>query len=300
MAAATLGPVLYATIATGQPDDSIRAYCEHLGQRTHSLNTVSDAQADGWGIPGLAGCSNTWLANELDEPWLQILGVPGMEANEPFRHYGWMSLEINVLNTDALFPRLRDSAFEVIGPPANLEVSDAIRAMQAVGPAGEVLYLTEVKAEVPPFELPFARCAVDRLFIPVMLTGDREATVEPYERLANRASLRFETKITVINRAHGLTITTQHPVATLQLAGNHLIEIDQLDGLVDAPELGSLPPGIAWIAFAVEELPAGTESHIIDQGPWSGRSAAFLRGAAGELYELILIPSLEPKQEINP
>ena len=96
------------------------------------------------------------------------------EVVDPFRHQGWMSLEISVENVDALRPDLEGSPFRVIGEPANLDVSDDIRAMQAIGPAGEVLYLTEIKAEVPPFELPFARCAVDRLFIPVLLAPDRE------------------------------------------------------------------------------------------------------------------------------
>jgi hypothetical protein len=41
--------------------------------------------------------------------------------------------------------------FQVIGEQVNLDVSDNIRAMQVIGPAGEALYLTQVKAEVPTF-----------------------------------------------------------------------------------------------------------------------------------------------------
>jgi hypothetical protein len=265
--------------------------------RRHSEYALSSAQSSAWGRPGLAGNPVTWLANELGEPWLQVIALPGLEPVDPFHHRGWFSLEINVESTDKLCPSLESSVFEVIGAPANLEVSDAIRAMQAIGPAGEVLYLTEVKAEVPPFELPFARCAVDRLFIPVMLTSDRDRSLRTYAELAGNDGLLFDTRITVINRARGLAIDTRHPVATLQLRGANLIEFDQIDGLADRPEHLGLPPGIAWISFAVDSLPAGASAHTVSQGPHAGRKAAFLRGAGKELYELILIPTTEPEPE---
>jgi hypothetical protein len=151
-------------------------------------------------------------------------------------------------------------------------MSDAIRAMQVVGPSGEVLYLTEVKREVPPFDLPFARCSVDRLFIPVMTCPDREAALVHYEDLSGNEGLRFDTRITVISAALGLDREHRHPVATLQLRGSTLIEIDQVPGLRPAPFGGDLPPtGIALIHFrhadAVNDVHPGCHT-----------------GAAGERY----------------
>jgi len=181
-----------------------------------------------------------------------------------------------------------ESPFEVIGEPANLDVSDNIRAMQVIGSASEVLYLTEVKAEVPPFELPFARCAVDRLFIPVLLAGDRDQTLEVYEQFADTSGVKFETKITVINRARQFDIGRRHPVATLQLRGSNLIEIDQLEGLRERPSnSGKLPTGIAMISIEVTNIPGLIESYTKGDGPYAGRRAALLRGAAGEMIELI-------------
>lgn len=40
--------------------------------------------------------------------------------------------------------------------------------MQVRGPSGEVLYLTEVKAEIPGFDLPFAGSFVDYPFIVIL------------------------------------------------------------------------------------------------------------------------------------
>jgi len=247
-----LGPALAATIITRGLDDSTGAYTRHLGQREHSRGPLGGPEAARIGRPDLAGAPCAWLANELEEPWLQLVQDARAETLEPFRRYGWLSLEIAVRDVDALAERLLDSPFEIIGPPRDLAMSDAIRAMQAVGPSGEVLYLTEVKRPVPPFELPFARCPVDRLFIPVVACPDREAALAHYEGLSGNAGLRFDTQITVVSRALGLPETHPHPVATLQLSGDTLIEIDQVADLQPATA-NVRGTGIALVRFGHDE-----------------------------------------------
>jgi hypothetical protein len=228
------------------------------------------------------------LANELGEAWLELIENPATKALDPFSHSGWFSLEICVADVDALRPAIDESLFKVIGEPANLEMSDNIRAMQVIGPAGEVLYLTEIKAPVPPFDLPTARCLVDRLFIPVILATDRSKTAAVYERLNGQDGMKFDTKITVINRARGLEISTQHPVCAQQLAGSNLIEIDQLDSLQPRSGTGhKLPSGIVAITFAVRALPKDLPSQDIKDGLFAGSKTACLRGEAGELIEMI-------------
>ena len=268
MAQPRLGPALAATIITRALDDSTGAYTGHLGQRLHRREPISLAEAKHLGLPDLAGAPTAWLANALGEPWLQLVEHPAAEPLEPFARYGWLSLEIAVRDVDALAKGLENSPFEVIGPPRDLAMSDAIRAMQVVGPSGEVLYLTEVKRVVPPFELPFARCPVDRLFIPVMTCPGREAALAHYEALSGNEGLRFETRITVISRALGLPEAQAHPVATLQLAGETLIEIDEVAGLGPAAAHGRAT-GIALVHFGHEQPQAGA-----------------LEGAAGERYLL--------------
>jgi hypothetical protein len=284
----SLGPTLWATLATPDLEGSIGAYCSFLHQQVHSRGEVSGELARRWGCPSLAGAPQTWLANKLGEPWLRLIEDRNAEVVDPFAHSGWMSLEISVDNVDQLRREMDDTPFEIIGEPANLDVSDDIRAMQVIGPAGEVLYLTQVKAEVPPFELPFARCAVARLFIPVLLTSDRDLALAEYERHPGTSGVRFETKITVINRARGLEISQRHPVASIQLRGRNLIEIDQLEGLSTRPcGPRGLPAGIAAISFAVRAIAPDTKTHLLQDGTHAGCRAALLTGAAGELIELI-------------
>jgi len=288
LATSVLGPCLCATLVTPDLERSLKAYCDFLHLRVHSRTEIGEEQARQWKQEHLAGAPVIWLANELAEPWLRLIGVESAVVVDPFYHSGWFSLEISVDQVDDLRNGLENSPFEIMGEPANLDVSNDIRAMQVLGPAGEMLYLTQVNAEVPPFELPFARCSVDRLFIPVLLTPDRDKSLLSYAQFPGTHGVMFETKITVINQARNMDIDHRHPVATIQLRGKNLVEIDQLDGLAVRPGTpGNLPSGISMITFAVDAIPAHIESYIVTQGALVGQKAAMIRGAAGELIELI-------------
>ena len=206
-----LGPCLAATITTDRVDACVEAWCTYLHHTIAWEQALSPGQAEQWGRPALAGCRTVWLKNAAGEPWLRFIQDNTAVPVEPFRHTGWLSLEVNVQNVEALHRDLLDSPFTIIGPPATLDVSADISAMQVVGPAGEVLYLTEIKKAVPGFDLPLARSAVDRLFIPVLLVSDRDAALATYEQFPNTGGNCFETRITVLNRAHELAPETRHP-----------------------------------------------------------------------------------------
>lgn len=285
-----LGPSLKATLCTPDLALSIAAWQGSLQQVVHSEGLLTGERAAQLGAAKLAGARHAVMSNILDEPWLELIESPAAPVLDPFQHSGWFSLEISVADVDQLRTTLDESLFKVIGEPANLDVSDDIRAMQLIGPAGEVLYLTEIRADVPPFELPRARCAVDRLFIPVMLAEDRDAASNVYEQLNGHTGMKFETKITVINRARGLDILQRHPVCTLQLAGCNLIEFDQLDKLQRRiADEGMLPTGIVAITFGCDS-PIDKETvpgELVSSGSYQDRKHVCLRGAAGELIELI-------------
>ena len=275
-----IGPVLSATLVTNDYQKTIDAWCDYLHQHVHS-ETQDNLRL---GKINHASTRIAWLANGLDEPWLRIVESTEAEFVNPFEYYGWLSLEINVQNVDELFETLKDSPFEIIGEPADLDVSDSIRAMQVIGPAGEVLYLTEIKAEVPPFELPFARCAVDRLFIPVAMTPSRDDSLALYESFEHTKGIQFDTKITVINRDLGLNIDTRHPVATVQLSGNNLIELDQIDGL-STPDPRQSYCGIQQVSFTVQSLPESGIRYEVSSGPNQGQTAVQVSGPGGEQIE---------------
>ncbi|MCF6275239.1 MAG: hypothetical protein L3J05_05700 [Robiginitomaculum sp.] len=277
-----LGPVIMGTLLTRDLAACVEAYAQYLHASVQRQAKISDAQAAFWGTPHLAGCAYAMLINALGEPFLRIIEDPACPQIDRLKHTGWMALEIVVDDVDAIAASLDGSPFEVLRPVADLSLSDQIRAVQVRGPAGEILYLTQIKGEVPPFKLPIAKCAVDKVFIPVLCTTEREKTLAFYENLSGNSGLNFDTKITVINQAYGWDIGRNHPVATLQLKSDTLIEIDQVDA---AKPSGSRPAsGIMMVTFAVDALP---NDGAAKDCPTGTKRSMILRGVAGEMIELV-------------
>lgn len=276
-----LGPVVMGTLLTRDIGATVAAYEKYLYATVQRRGNVSAAQAKFWGQARLEGNAYVMLTNALGEPFLRIIEDLKCEVRDNLKHTGWMALEIVVEDVDALAASLKDSPFEVLRPVADLSMSDKIRAVQVRGPCGEILYLTQIKGDVPPFELPAAKCKVDKVFIPVLCTHDRAASLAFYENISSNTGLSFDTKITVVNQAYGIDLDTNHPVATLQLKGATLIEIDE----IKAASEGGLSSGIMMVTFAVEKLPAG-------QGPTKDcpngkQKSLILTGVAGEYVELV-------------
>ena len=62
---------------------------------------------------------------------------------------GWNAAELIVEDVDGLAVQLENSPFKIIGSPADLSFTKNIRAMQVMGPANEILYLTQFKNNRP-------------------------------------------------------------------------------------------------------------------------------------------------------
>jgi hypothetical protein len=262
------GPLRQATLIVNDAAPLVAAYAT-LGLEVVRHGQVSVDQARSWGHGTLAKCAVVELGAVRGEPGLlRLIEVPGAPPRPTRFSHGWMALEILVRDVDALAAQLAAQAagpspvqgFEVVGPPADLDVSPNIRAMQVVGPAGEMLYLTQVRAAVPPFQIPLSPLWFDGrpfdqhigpLFIAVMSTPSRATTLQACSSLAPLQTLQFETKITVLNRALDRSLDSRWPVATTQWAGGCLFEIDEVqDPAVTAgSQPGALPAGLAWISM---------------------------------------------------
>jgi len=289
----TLGPALTGTLVAQNLDALVAAYRDFLSMAVLESGELSTAQACLIGAEELVGARYAVLSSATGVSWIRAIEDASITAAIPFKQQGWLALEVVVEDVDALAVELEGSPFELYRPPADLDVSDDIRAMQVIGPAGEVLYLTQVKAPVPPFEIPVARSRVDRLFIPVMCCSDRDAALAFYQQFPGGKDYRFDTKITSVNAAYGWELERKHPVATVQLAGETMIEIDQIDEAAPRPQQkGHLPAGIAMISYEVESLADLAVDWLatparLSGAPYNGRLAGCCRGAGGELLELI-------------
>ncbi|MCA1857373.1 hypothetical protein LE190_15775 [Massilia oculi] len=270
------GPVLHGTLVAPCADTVAAAYAGCFGFRTIADARIGAAQAAAWGLPDVAGLRMLCMSTASGAAaWLRVIELPDCLPPAPLKRHGWIALEVNVRDVDRLAMRLElpGSPFRIIGKPAFLEFSDQIRAMQVIGPAGEVLYLTEVRAPVPPFALPLDPVdPVDRLFIPVLSVPRLGEAAAAYEALAGGAALRVETRITVLNAAFGRPADSRYPIGVLQLAGQTLIEIDEVAQAEAAPlNPCGLPSGIAMVGLAVSD----------------GQAPRMLRGTAGEWTELL-------------
>ena len=251
---AAAGPLTEATLLVSDAATVARAYAA-LGLSVLARESISPTQAQAWGQPQLAGCASCQLAGASGARLLRLIEVPGASPRATRFGHGWLALEILVRDVDALWAPAQAAGFEILGPPADLDISPHIRAMQVLGPVGEMLYLTQVKAPVPPFDLPLSsdiapQHNVDRLFIAVLSTPSRAQTLTRCAPLTPLSSLQFETRVTVLNRALGRPLEQRWPLATVQWAGQSLFEIDEVnDAKVQTPRPGVLPEGLAWITL---------------------------------------------------
>jgi hypothetical protein len=274
--------IVHATVLAPELAALCAAYQQQLGLQLQAQGTLEEADAALLGLPALAGAPLAWLANSAGQPVLRVIEDPTATLIEPMFRHGWLSLEILVGDIDTLAAGLQ-GPFRVLGAPANLELSDAIRAAQVLGPAGELLYLTQIKAAVPPFDLPMTTDTVASTFIGVMTTPDRAASQAAWAALLGAPGWAFETKITVLNRAYGKPLEGRYPVAVVPMPGQCMVEIDQVD----------LPPrpagrlaGVHSLALRLPAMDAATLQAAGWQRTCAQRDDGWF-GPAGEHIQLL-------------
>ena len=274
--------IVHATLVANDLAATCAAYVTQLALAVASHATLTAADAATLDLPDLAGAPLAWLANSDGAPILRVIEDRQAVIGEPMVRHGWLALEVLVGDIDGLVAGLR-APFKVLGAPANLELSDAIRAAQVLGPCGELLYLTQIKAAVPPFDLPLTTSAVAVPFIGVMTTPDRNASRRAWAALLGADGWAFDTKITVLNRAYGKPLDGRYPVAVLPMPGQCMVEIDQVEL---APAATQRAAGLHSLCL---RLPA-VEVATLQAGGWRlvhpGPRPGWI-GPAGEHIELV-------------
>ncbi len=296
MAATGIGPALLASVLVPDLEAAVATYGEWLSYRPVHEGRVEDGLARAWGAPALSSSPYAVLAPESGEPgWIRFVEGEVPKNHRPLASLGWAAIEILVADPDALAARMEDSPFEIIGPPAPLGNYPEIKAMQAIGPAGEVLYLTNVPPGDGEHELPSVQSAVDRMFIVVLGVPDFGAALADFEdRFGVPARPGRERGIYFMGPGYGLAITDPLCMTTLQLAGRSLIQVDEYPAAAPprAHVEGGLPAGFGMASFAAPSLEpyldAAFASPVHPDGPpYEGRAALTLSGPGGALIELI-------------
>lgn len=273
-----------------------RAYGQYLDYRVVERGQVSEAQARLWQAPAVAGRDYLLMQPASGAPvYLRLVRQDPVEGFAAMKTWGWNSNEILVQDTFAIHERLKDSPFRIIGEPKGLSMNPEIVAMQALGPAEELVYLTRIPEGKSMFDLGSARTFVDRTFIVVLGGPDIAAMRRFYtEKLGMPTTDPAPSTISVLAKTYGLPADHQFQLGLVRFPRDFLIELDQYPAAATARPRreGELPPGMSMVTFGVANLDEVEAEFIagplrIDAAPYSGRRAAVTRGAAGELIELI-------------
>ena len=281
------------------------AWEQQLHYQAVERGKVSRELARSWDAPAMAGRQFVVLRPESGaEVYIRIVQeAKGTPAAEPFRTTGWNATEILVQDPDGLAKSLEGSAFRVIGPPKNLTpAADAPRAMQALGPANEALYMTRFIKGASGLDLGQAATPVDRVFITVVGGTDLDALRAFYGKRLGLPLTEFgQWQIGVLAGAWALPPETKFALTGAALPKDFMIELDDYPDAAPARgrAKGALPGGWAMVSFTVERLDGlGLEwrsaPRALKDFPYDGRRVAVTVGPAGEWLELIETAAASP------
>jgi len=297
-AEAVLQRIHMATVASHAVAEHAALYTRWLGYLPLEQGTVSEQQARSWGTPAMAGNAYRVLASPGQQGGLlRLVEISPMRDYRPLRSWGWNAIELLVEDPDAIHAQWLDSPFIHLGGPDFLSPQSPIRAAQYAGPAGEVFYLTRDTGDPAQSTLAQPSAPIDRPFILVVAGARLEALRDFYTQVLG-ASHAFSTqlRIPLLAQAQGLPDSHRFELGLLRLARfSHAIEVDAYPAPAGprAQAAGELPPGVAMGSFIVDSL-SGLQPQRLIAPPvqlpgkaYGGRRSATLRGAAGELIELL-------------
>ena len=291
-----LSAIVAVTLVVPDVDAAAKAYADRLEYRTVERGEVATQIAGSWGSPQVAGREYVLMQPASGEKvYLRFVESPEQPKTQPLKHLGWNATELLVEDPVQLEPKLVNSEFRVIGPPRPLSMNPAVVAMQALGPANELLYFTRIPPGKSKFALGSATSFVDRVFIVVLGTDDIRASLDYYARtLRMPVTEPAPAGIDILREAWALPKDRQFPLAIVRLPERFLIEVDEYPaGATRRPApKGELPAGMAIVSFEVESLEPflaqlarpPVSSNV---APYSGRRSGMIVGSTGELIELI-------------
>lgn len=270
------------TLVVPKLDQSLEVYCGlgyPLLERGHLQSSDVAVQRDS----RLCACAFARLSLSAERGQvLEIVEYSGCVPMEPFGAPGWAAIELLVLDLDEAYTNVQSLGLSVWGKPKPLSFTDKIRAMQVLGPAGELIYFTEQRAPVADWPLPQARTQHDQCFVVILCSHRIEVSNRFYADLFQRP------EPTVINsRVIGLSMQaklpddTMHAISAMPLDRGHWLEFDQ--GIcTEISRDPDIVAGIFSIAMTVDRsvsMPDGLAAPI---GAGKDTSGFLVTGPSGE------------------
>lgn len=292
------GSILGGIVTVPDLAAALADYQDVLGMQVVERGALATDLAESWGCPKSAGAPMAILqpASGAD-CFIRLVEQSDHPDFKPTTTYGWAAYELTVQDVFGWPNRLEESGFDIIGPPKELEGLPFFVPMQVLGTGREMVYLNEVREDTPSTDLPKARSPVDHIFIVILATPDRVATVKWYtEKLKLTEGDTYTLEYSMINDAFDKPAGTMSDLTMVQNDRLPIVEVD--DYPAEATERSRhdemLPPGNALVTLAVKSLDEITADWVTapqsrSEAPYLGRRSATTCGPAGELLELIEI-----------
>jgi catechol 2,3-dioxygenase-like lactoylglutathione lyase family enzyme len=293
----THGRIKCGTVATPLFIRSLSDYRRVLGLDVVEEGVVPDDLAEAWAAPDSAGKRYALLQPKSGVGcFVRLVEATPVPGYVPMRSFGWAALEFTVEDVWSLHEDIEaDGAFNVVGAPKLVDGFDNFIPMQVRGQADEILYLNKVQKSMSDLDLPQAHVRVDQIFIAVLASPDRQATLDHYvQSYGFEAGATYDIIYTMINDAFQLPANTKSLISMTKVGRLPGVEIDQYPAGTEMRSIldGELPPGVAMVSFGVRSLDAIDDDFItapvVRDGPlYAGRRTATVMGPADELIELI-------------
>ncbi len=285
-----------ATLTVADIKRSTSLYAEFFDYSIVEEGLVDSNLAASWSAPNSAGQPYAIMQPSSEaEIYIRFIEQPAVDSFKALRTYGWNAIEICVTDVLAANERMENSPFEIIGPPREIDGLPAIYPMQVRGPDEEIVYLTQIRSDLPAFDLPRASTLIDKLFILVMGCSDMD---EGNAWLAKHAGVEMgrdmEIVYTMLAGAYGTDMDELHRISTMIHGRDVFLEIDQYPEAATQRENheGMLPPGVAIGSMwhpEFDSLPGPwiTEPVVRDGPIYKGKRAGTMIGPDGTLVEMI-------------
>ena len=292
------GSILGGLVTVPDLESALRDYHDVLGMRVIEQGVVGHDLAAAWACPNSAASPMAVLqpASGAD-CCIRIVEQPDHASFKPTTTYGWAAYELTVKDVFRWPDRLQGSGFDIVGPPKELEGLPFFVPMQVLGTGREMVYLNEVRENTPSSDLPHAKSLTDHIFIVILATPDRVATVQWYkEKLHLTEGDTYTLEYSMINDAFDKPAGTVSDLTMVQNDRLPIVEVDDYpaEATKRPTHAGMLPPGNGLVTLAVDSLDDINIEWIMPpvsrvEAPYSGRRSATTIGPAGELLELIEI-----------
>jgi len=290
-----------ATLSVADLDRSVELYCEWLDYSVEERGELDGNLAASWGAPSAASRRFAVLRpSSGHDIFIRLVENRVHPEFVALRTYGWAAIEVCVQDVLKVNARMEKSPFDIIGPPREIEGLDAIYPMQVKGPDQEIVYFTQIRDDLPAFDLPRAETPIDRLFILVMACSDMKASLKWMSEHIQIDIGRDEMEIvyTMLANAFGLPLEDPHIISTMVHEKDVFLELDQMPPQATSrPGYdGELPQGVAIGTFwhpHFDKIDAYckdlwiTPPTVHDSLVYGGRRSGTLRAPDGTLVEIV-------------